>query len=134
MSTSDESSPPRKLCFVTIGATAGFDALIRAVLSPPFLAALDENRYTDLRLQYGKDGRAIFEDFIQSRRSDSSEVSSGLHVSGFDFDKRGIEGEIKAVKGGVNGLEGVMVSHAGIYISLSSLMYFFCGVSSYSSW
>ncbi|KAK4908320.1 N-acetylglucosaminyldiphosphodolichol N-acetylglucosaminyltransferase catalytic subunit alg13, partial [Elasticomyces elasticus] len=54
-------SPPQKLCFVTIGATAAFDSLIASVLSRDFLAALRAHQYTDVLIQYGIDGEAAYE-------------------------------------------------------------------------
>ncbi|KAK4945515.1 N-acetylglucosaminyldiphosphodolichol N-acetylglucosaminyltransferase catalytic subunit alg13, partial [Elasticomyces elasticus] len=54
-------SPPQKLCFVTIGATAAFDLLITSVLSRDFLAALQSHQYTDVLIQYGIDGEAAYE-------------------------------------------------------------------------
>lgn len=98
----------RKICFVTIGATAAFDALIRAALSPLFLEALHSHSYTDLRLQYGKDGATILDDF-KARNG----VTHGLNISGFAFNKQGLGVEMRAAKGGPNGEEGVVISHAG---------------------
>ena len=102
----------KRVCFVTIGATAGFEALLRATLSPSFLTVLREYGYTDLRLQYGKDGRAIFEQFARNWNT-GDESENELNISGFDFKKQGIEDEIRATKGQGQSREGIVISHAG---------------------
>ena len=104
---------PKKICFVTIGATAGFQALLRATLSPSFLTVLKEYRYTDLRLQYGQDGRGVLEQFEKSQDLASNE-RYGFKISGFDFNKHGLEAEMRAAKRQGQSTEGVVVSHAGI--------------------
>ena len=113
MSTASTYPEPRKVCFVTIGATAGFDALIRAALDPAFLAVLRDYGYTDLRLQHGKEGRTILEDFEKNHNT-GLRGTHGLKISGFDFDKKGLESEMMAVKGGNQSIEGAVISHAGI--------------------
>ena len=113
MSTPQQQPKPRKLCFVTIGATAAFDSLIKAALSPEFLHRLQASSYTDLHLQYGKDGHIILEDF-RSRLGSKSEEEFGIKVTGFDFNKKGLGSEMRAAKGEGNRLEGVVISHAGI--------------------
>lgn len=116
MSANVGNRSPLKVCFVTIGATAGFDSLIRAALSAPFLYALRALRYTDLRLQHGKDGRWILDEY----RGNSTPGITGtgkqeLTISGFDFKKQGLGSEMMAAKGGSDGVEGVVISHAGIH-------------------
>ncbi len=113
MSTPQQQSKPRKLCFVTIGATAAFDQLIKAALSPKFLQRLQASGYTDLRLQYGKDGQMILEDF-RSRFGSKSGEEFGIKITGFDFNKKGLGSEMRAAKGEGDRLEGVVISHAGI--------------------
>ena len=51
----------KKQCFVTVGATASFNELISATLAQDFLAALEKSGYTDLRVQYGKGNKALFD-------------------------------------------------------------------------
>ncbi|MCJ1475184.1 N-acetylglucosaminyldiphosphodolichol N-acetylglucosaminyltransferase catalytic subunit alg13 [Lambiella insularis] len=101
-----------KLCFVTIGATASFDALIAAALSLPFLEALKAAGYTELLLQHGVEGGKVLQAF-KSATSSSKENILGLRISGFDFNKKGLVAEMKAAKGQDGGLEGVVISHAG---------------------
>ncbi|KAI9758916.1 MAG: hypothetical protein M4579_002727 [Chaenotheca gracillima] len=107
-----DPSSPKKLCFITIGATAGFDDLISASLDSSFLKALKDANYTDLLIQYGSEGRKLFEKFASSLEADASK-SAGLNLRGFDFNKKGLGQEMRAAKGGNGCVEGVVVSHAG---------------------
>lgn len=106
-------SPCKKLCFVTIGATASFDSLIAAALRREFLQALHDVGYTDLLLQHGNQGQEIFEDFVIRYRHDSLE-RCGLNLNGFGFNKKGLGWEMKEAKGGHGAEEGVVISHAGM--------------------
>ena len=99
----------QKICFVTIGATASFDSLLHATISPPFLKALKECDYTDLQLQYGKYGESILQE-------PKSEDLSGLELTGFDFNKKGLGAEFTAAKCEGNRAEGVIISHAGSFV------------------
>lgn len=105
---------PRKRCFVTIGATAPFDALLSNVLDKPFLEALSQCGYTELLIQYGKEGRAIFEKFVQDHPA-GSEGRCGLDIYGFDFNKMGLLQEMKSTKADerMGYSEGMILSHAG---------------------
>lgn len=108
MSISSQNQKPQKVCFVTVGATASFDALIKATLSPPFLEALKTCGYSHLRLQHGKDGQKLLEELDSANKG-----VHDLSISGFDFNKQGLGSEMRAAKGEDNRLEGVVVSHAG---------------------
>ena len=112
MSLLNQKKTPQKVCFVTVGATASFDSLIEATLSPPFLEALKTHGYTDLRLQHGKDGQRLLEEFRRSNDTTHAEVPR-LSISGFDFKKEGLGSDMRAAKGEGNSVEGVVVSHAG---------------------
>ena len=104
-----------KLCFVTVGATASFELLLRTVLDEPFLNALQQHRYTHLLVQYGKDGQPIFENFIQNNPP-GSETCHGIEIGGFDFNPAGLREEMCLAQTntelGQNG--GMIISHAGI--------------------
>ncbi|KAL8744655.1 MAG: hypothetical protein Q9190_003121 [Brigantiaea leucoxantha] len=102
----------QKVCFVTIGATADFDPLLRAVLSPGFLQALHTSAYTSLLLQYGSSGKLILKEFEENATNDHRK-SYGIEVTGFDFNKQGLSQEMRAVKGGNGTEEGIVISHAG---------------------
>ena len=101
-----ESVGSPKVCFVTIGATAAFDPLLRAVLGQSFIETLVEFRYTDLQLQYGADGHSLFR---QLSKQDASVESSSptINITGFDFRKAGLGAEMGAAR------DGVVISHAG---------------------
>lgn len=103
---------PKKLCFVTIGATASFDALIKAVLSEPFLEALKAASYTDLLLQHGKEGEKTLRQFKDGQSSNTNK-DHGIRINGFAFNKKGLGAEMRAAKGGKDDAEGAVISHAG---------------------
>jgi len=103
----------KKLCFVTIGATASFDSLISAALSPEFLEALEASNYTDLVLQHGAEGSLILKEFHRTfGKINANEW--GINVYGFDFNKEGLGKEMRAAKGNPGDAEGIVISHAGI--------------------
>ena len=106
-----ELKRPKKLCFVTIGATASFDSLIKAILSQGFLEALHALGYTDLLLQHGANGGSILEEHRMSLENASND--HGLNINGFDFNKQGLGEEMRAAKGDSGNVEGVVISHAG---------------------
>ena len=112
MSAFDINIALRKTCFVTIGATASFNSLIRATLGTKFLTALKQHGYTDLRLQHGSEGGKILDELCTSQHIVKAE-ENGLKISGFDFNKQGLGIEMKAAKGGSGSSEGVVISHAG---------------------
>lgn len=104
----------RKVCFVTIGATAPFDTLLSNVLDQPFLEALKKHDYTTLLIQYGKEGQAIFDTFTKN----NPPASSGrydLDIQGFGFKKDGLVQEMHSTKANPsqNIVEGMILSHAG---------------------
>jgi beta-1,4-N-acetylglucosaminyltransferase len=98
-----------KLCFLTVGATASFSALIEAAVSPAFLTALESQGYTELSVQYGQDGKQLFE-----KCKSIAQGSSKLKVTGFDLDKAGLGRHMRRAKGAKDAVEGVVISHAGI--------------------
>ena len=107
-----------KLCFVTIGATAGFQSLIDAVLDLTFVQTLRDHGYTELRVQYGNEGKAIFDAFTQAdSRAQSAPDDAcieGVLVTGFDFKNEGLAADMREAKGGIDAyIEGVIISHAG---------------------
>ena len=102
-----------KLCFVTIGATAGFDSLIRAVLSETFIHELEAQGYTDLLIQHGNDESGVYRKFQDALRVGSRKIGR-LNIRGFSFNVAGLGQEMRAAKGGMDGKEGVVISHAGM--------------------
>ncbi|KAL9030885.1 MAG: hypothetical protein Q9196_001028 [Gyalolechia fulgens] len=102
----------QKVCFVTIGATAAFDQLLKAVLSSQCIQTLQALGYTSLRLQYGKNGQKILDESgIVDELGEKSQY--GIEVSGFDFNTEGLGQEMWVTKAGEDRAEGVVISHAG---------------------
>ena len=100
-----------RLCFVTIGATASFSGLIKAVLAPEFCQALESEGYTELLVQYGQGGDALFESCAKKLQATEDRVK----VTGFALDKSGLGRYMRDAKGNDKELkEGVVISHAGI--------------------
>ena len=117
MSISGHKQKSRKVCFVTVGATASFDSLIKATLDPRFLESLKVHDYTELRLQHGNnDGKKVLEEIKRSKDAMNEGVQN-LTISGFDFNKQGLGSDMRAAKGDGDGVEGVVISHAGICLS-----------------
>ncbi|KAF7188525.1 UDP-N-acetylglucosamine transferase subunit alg13 [Pseudocercospora fuligena] len=108
----------RKTCFVTIGATASFSGLIKGVLSPDFLEALEKQEYTDLLVQFGQDGQELFNEHITAAKN--SESGSLISITGFALDKAGLGRYMRQAKG-VGAREGVVISHAGSGTILDAL-------------
>lgn len=98
-----------KTCFVTIGATASFATLVQSVLTSPFLSALKQHGYTDLLVQYGAEGKEMFE----RAEKLGNAAASGVNVKGFDLDPAGLGKHMKVAKGARGAQEGVVISHAG---------------------
>lgn len=111
---------PRKRCFVTIGATAPFNDLLRAVFRPSFLEALHDAHYTELRVQYGNEGQAIYEECTSGIMNITKKVL-GIDISGFGFNTDGLSEEMLSAKaqpkaqgkGRGEEVEGAVISHAG---------------------
>lgn len=110
---SNAATLPKKVCFVTIGATASFATLIRAVLTSAFFAALQTHRYTDLLVQYGADGEELYA--TELRKVQDTGLYVGITTTGFGLDAAGLGAHMQLAKSGGNkGLEGVVISHAGM--------------------
>ncbi|KAF5859512.1 N-acetylglucosaminyldiphosphodolichol N-acetylglucosaminyltransferase catalytic subunit alg13 [Aspergillus alliaceus] len=111
-----------KLCFVTVGATASFHLLLRAVLDEKFLAALHEADYTHLLVQYGKDSQTLFQELL-SKYPPGSPGRHGIEIDGFDFNNAGLDGEMRLAQAspseGRDG--GLIISHAGSGTILDAL-------------
>ena len=107
-------SDRKKLCFVTIGATAEFEALIHAAIQPSFLGALRKAGYTHLRLQYGKKGKLVLDEAFGPSDGDSRTLND-IRIDGFEFRPDGLTWDMVEARGGRDNqhLEGVVISHAG---------------------
>lgn len=108
-------SKSQKVIFVTIGATASFPQLIRAVLSPSFLRTASSHGYTKLITQFGRGGDALFKELCVKAQK---EGPYGLTVEGFGLTDD-MMGEMRIVKAsmreGKEREEGVVLCHAGMY-------------------
>ncbi|KAI9368776.1 glycosyltransferase family 28 C-terminal domain-containing protein [Aspergillus egyptiacus] len=115
---------PRKLCFVTVGATASFNLLLESILDVTFLEALHDYGYTDLFIQYGKDGQQFFDAFVATYPP-SHPSRHGIAVEGFDFNPAGLDDEMRLAKAkpDENRSSGVVISHAGSGSILSALRF-----------
>ena len=122
MAVAQTAEESKKVCFVTIGATASFNALLEAVLTRTFLEALEAFGYTDLLLQYGLEGAAILDKYREMNQAVSN-TRHKIKIDGFDFNKQGLGQEMRAAKGETNHSEGVVISHAGIAIYIFCFMY-----------
>ncbi|KAL9585579.1 MAG: hypothetical protein Q9212_001439 [Teloschistes hypoglaucus] len=107
----------QRVCFVTIGATAAFDKLLKAVLTPVFLQALQALNYTTLSLQYGKNGAKILEDCDVSANSNSY----GIEITGFDFNRKGLGQEMWCCSGSI--LDALRIEVPLIAVPNSSLLH-----------
>jgi len=122
------SSPIRRECFVTIGATATFTSLLTTALSLPFLRTLSSLSYTHLILQCGDDLEKA-QGLIEKLQPELQRL--GLEVAAFGFNKEGLGREMRGCKGSesrrgghrlvglreekeVERREGVCVCHAGM--------------------
>ncbi|PNS19176.1 UDP-N-acetylglucosamine transferase subunit alg13 [Sphaceloma murrayae] len=122
--SSQSSTTPRsrRTCFVTIGATASFDRLIRSVLTRDFIQALARHGYTELIVQFGAGGEDIFH-ACTSPPSSKEIVICGVEVRGFSVDTQGLDHYMKRAKGVHDQAvgEGCVISHAGTGTILSAM-------------
>lgn len=108
-----------KHCFVTVGATASFNALVAECLSDSVLRALQRHGYTHLLIQHGREPGAqeILRAF-EARNADGwdTRANYGLDVEGYDL-KDSLDDDMAMVKANQerNRHEGVIISHAGTF-------------------
>ena len=129
----DLNLKPEKICLATVGATAPFNALVRAALTPQFLSSLSTHSYTTLVIQYGQLGSQHFSELVSELKD---EEKQGIQIYGFDFGRGASWSNLlRAMKGDHTGWvmagseekgkeklsrrreRGVVVSHAGTYLS-----------------
>ncbi|OJI98479.1 hypothetical protein ASPVEDRAFT_37941 [Aspergillus versicolor CBS 583.65] len=114
----------RKLCFVTVGATASFHFLLKSILDPGFLSALSQHDYTDLLIQFGKDGQPLFDEFA-AKYPPGDLNRHDITVHGFDFNQAGLDNEMRLAqaKPAENRSSGLVISHAGSGSILAALRF-----------
>lgn len=106
----------KKVCLVTVGATASFDTLINAVLSDSFLGKLQQQQYTDLVLQHGKNG-----EHLVSKHETLPWLQHGITLRAFDINPKGLMEEMRWAKGAEIRAKGVVISHAGVWDSSANI-------------
>ncbi|PYH90196.1 UDP-N-acetylglucosamine transferase subunit alg13 [Aspergillus ellipticus CBS 707.79] len=106
--------PTKKVCFVTVGATASFHLLLQTIFKDDFLRALRRFGFTNLLVQYGKDGQSVWDDFLR-RCPPHSEGRHGVSVEGFNFNPDGLDAEMRLARSNLSqGRDGgLVISHAG---------------------
>lgn len=120
----EKSSANQKYCFVTIGATATFDALIKNVMTADFVKALTDAKFTHLRIQYGKDNGPLYNQLLESLPAG---IRDDIHIDGFDVRQDGLEADMLLARGHITregertGPEGLVVAHAGSGTILDAL-------------
>ncbi|KAJ5482844.1 UDP-N-acetylglucosamine transferase subunit alg13 [Penicillium diatomitis] len=109
-----------KLCFVTVGATASFEGLIRAVLQDSFVAELERHGFTRLLIQHGKGGQELFDAY--RAEYENGQKRHGLEVGGFDLcpDMTPYVSMVRKDEANFQEL-GMMISHAGTGSILDAL-------------
>jgi beta-1,4-N-acetylglucosaminyltransferase len=78
-------------CFVTVGATASFQAILDAVCTREYLKTLGDLEFTHLTVQCGPD----LEYFHKIKPSTEELKAMGLGVYAFDFNKKGLGQEMR---------------------------------------
>lgn len=103
-----------KVCFVTVGATASFEELVRAALDPSFVTALEENGYSHLLVQYGKNA-VIYENFLKQYPPERRPWRR-INISGFSFHEHGLGGDFALAQADISKGRsgGLVISHAGM--------------------
>ncbi|KAL2016386.1 hypothetical protein VTK56DRAFT_3808 [Thermocarpiscus australiensis] len=105
----EHRSLPGRRCFVTIGATAGFRALLDEVSTPGFLQCLARHGYSALTVQCGPD----YGWFTERVNNLSAEDKHGISISSFQYTDSMIW-HILNCRGEANvRLAGCVISHAG---------------------
>ncbi|KAG8625093.1 hypothetical protein KVT40_006844 [Elsinoe batatas] len=123
----DATDHIKRTCFVTIGATAAFEGLVRAVLSQDFLQGLKRHHYTDLVVQFGAGGDDLFESCQVQARSTSPDGDQstlfGINIEGFPVDTNGLDQYMNKAKASKDSAarEGCIISHAGTGTILSAM-------------
>jgi beta-1,4-N-acetylglucosaminyltransferase len=100
-----------RICFVTIGATAGFQLLLKEVIEPKFLQTLANHNFTVLEVQCGPD-YTWFSDNVK-------ELVNTFHIQIRYFDYfRDLKDHAIQCRGQIGVRPaGCVVSHAGTAIS-----------------
>jgi len=118
-SQESQSNGPRYV-FVTVGATAPFNELLFAIFVPDFFQKLQEFGYTHLRVQYGDDGKLIYDDFC-SKYPEGSIDRHQIQLDGFGFKTEGLGKDMRLAKSEDGRRNGLVICHAGSGTILDAL-------------
>ena len=105
------TSPPERVCLVTVGATVGFPSLTSVVLQPAFWKVLKSHGFTSLRVQCGPDIESASKDF--TTRPD--DVPKAFDVEVFERRRNLMKEEMVLCKAAEGRSQGLIISHAGQY-------------------
>jgi len=104
----------RKECLVSIGATAEFRELIKAVLSPEVLKALAAHDYTKITLQTGLSD-AYFRSITPKDKNGLMAVEGfDMEILGFAMNPEGLQQEMRACQQDEGKQQGMVICHAGM--------------------
>ena len=108
-----------KNAFVTVGATASFETLVRAVLNPAFLKQLRLAGYTNLVVQHGDDKNDVVKTFNRICPPGTN-GRHGIWIEMFDFKRGGLYDEFAKAQGqDKDSKPGVIISHAGMILIIA---------------
>ena len=108
----------RRECFVTVGATASFRALIDEVTSNAFLEILSSFGYSHLTIQCGPDLQYVRDCKLSEDKLKELQTELKLEITLFDFNAYGLGEEMKGCKmRPQESTEGVVISHAGKWLN-----------------
>jgi beta-1,4-N-acetylglucosaminyltransferase len=119
-SSQDSQLNGSRYVFVTVGATAPFNELLFAIFMPEFFQKLQEAGYTHLRVQYGDDGKLIYDDFCSKYPEGSSERHQ-ITLDGFGFKIAGLGKDMRMAKAEDGRRDGLVICHAGSGTILDSV-------------
>lgn len=104
----------RKECLVSIGATAEFRELIKAVLSPEVIKTLAAHGYTKITLQTGLSD-AYFRSIMPKDKNGLMAVEgSDMEILGFAMNPGGLHQEMRACQQDEGKQQGMVICHAGM--------------------
>jgi len=99
-----------RTCLVTVGATASFRALLLEVSTPQFLRMLQQNGYSEIRVQTGWED---WEWFTEHIRQLAPEDMHGMVMEAFPITDK-MKDQILSTRGKVEGrLAGCVIGHCG---------------------
>ena len=113
------TSEKERYCLVSVGATTTFRSLVEKVFEPAFISALVKARYNRMIVQCGPDAPEF-------RKVALQQVDPALRVEVVDYvdDLSQLMRKCRAAGGNMARETGMLISHAGIPVAISSLLAF----------